>query len=85
MRVERSHDRFAIAAVVLGLLLVAADDVADALDLDLLDEKLGLSRLALDEQGDERIVVLEHDPARDRLAAGLPPPACRTAARNATD
>jgi hypothetical protein len=29
--VEPGHDRLALLAVVLGLLLVAADDVADAL------------------------------------------------------
>src|SRR6516225_5487390 len=67
--VERDHDRLALLAVVLGLLLVAADDVTDALDLDLLDEELRLSRLALDDEGDERIVVLEHDLAHDRLGA----------------
>jgi hypothetical protein len=50
LRIERSHDRFVLLAVVLGLFRVAADDVASAFDLDLLDEELCLSRLALDEQ-----------------------------------
>src|SRR5271169_5788667 len=60
---------FTVLAVVLGFRFVAADDIANAFDLHLLDEQLRLSRLALDEKGHERIVVLEHDLARDRLGA----------------
>ena len=48
LRIERGDDRLAVLAVVLGLRLVAADDVARALDLHLLDEQLRLARLALD-------------------------------------
>ena len=67
--VERGDDRFAVLAVVLGLRLVAADDIADAFDLHLLDEQRRFSRLALDEKGHERIVVLEHDPTDDGVGA----------------
>ena len=69
MGVERGDDRLALLAVVFGLRLVAADDVTGAFDLDLLDEELGLSRLALDEQRNERIVVVEHDLAHDGVGA----------------
>src|ERR1700730_1591085 len=57
--VERGDDRFAILAILLGLRLVAADDIALALDRDLLDKELRLARLAFDEQRDEGIIVFE--------------------------
>ena len=69
LRIERGDDGFALLAVVLGLLLVAADDIANAFDLHLLDEELGLSRLALDQERRERIVVFEHDFAHDGVGA----------------
>src|SRR6202022_1783194 len=65
----RSDDRFTGLAVVLGLFLVAADDIANAFGLHLLDEQLRLSRLALDEEGHQRIVVLEAELAHDALGA----------------
>ena len=65
LRIERGDDRFTVLAVVLGFRFVAADDIANAFGLHLLDEQLRLSRLALDEEGHERIVVLEHDLAHD--------------------
>ena len=68
LRIERGDDRFAVLAVVLGLLLVAADDIAFAFDFHLLDKELRLSRFALDEE-DERIVVVEHDLAHDGVGA----------------
>src|SRR6202035_2112034 len=67
--VERGDDRFAVLAVVLGLLFVAADDIANAFGLHLLDEQLRLSRLALDQEGHERIVVLEDELAHDGVGA----------------
>ncbi len=49
--------------------LVAAEDVALALDLDLFDEELRLASLALDEQRNERRVVFEHELAHDGVGA----------------
>ena len=69
LRIEPGDVRFAVLAVVLGLLLVAADDIAIALDLHLLDEELRFSRLALDQEGHERIVVFEHDFAHEGVGA----------------
>jgi len=53
-----------VLAVFLGLRLVAADDVALALDHDLLDEELRLARLALTAEGRSSF-ILQHDLAHD--------------------
>src|ERR1019366_9978952 len=73
LRVERGDDRLAILAVLLGLRLVAADDIALAFDLHLLDEELRLARFAFDEQRRERVLVFEDDLSHDRVGA-LPRP-----------
>ena len=65
LRIERGDDRFTVLAVVLGFRFVAADDIANAFGLHRLMNSCGFSRLALDEEGHERIVVLEHDLAHD--------------------
>ena len=67
--IERGDDRFTVLSVVLGFRFVATDDIANAFGFDLLDEELRLSRPALEEEGHERIVVLEHDLAHDGLGA----------------
>jgi hypothetical protein len=64
---EAGKDGLAVGAVLLSLRLVATDDVAAAFASDLFDEQLGLARLALDQQRNERVVVLPHEAAGDRI------------------
>ena len=48
------------SAVLLGLRLVAADDVADPVDDDLLGEELRLALAALDEERREGLRIVEN-------------------------
>src|SRR3954469_2536314 len=60
----------AVGGVLLGFGLVAADNVAPALDLNLLDEELGLLTTgAWDAQGRERLLVREHHGAHPAVRA----------------
>ena len=67
--VKSFDDRLALAAVALGLDLVAAQDVARCTDPHFLDEELGLAPRALDEQRRQGLLVLEHQAADDGAAA----------------
>jgi len=66
---EPLDDGLPVGAVLLGLGLVAADDVADALDDDLLGEELGFPVLAVHEQGREGFGVVEHHLAHALVGA----------------
>src|SRR5208283_1347717 len=70
LRIEGADDLLPILAVLLGLRLIAADDVALAVDLDLLDEELRLAGLALDvERREGGGVALEHHLPHDGVGA----------------
>ena len=66
---EAGEDGLPLGALAFGFGLVAAEDVARRPDPDLLDEELGLTPRALDEQRRQRRGVLEHEPADDSAAA----------------
>ena len=68
--VQRGDDRLPVGGVLGRLGLVAADDVAPPLDLDLLGEQLGLLAIgALDAERRERLLVGQHDGAHQRVGA----------------
>jgi len=68
--VQRGDDRLPVGSVLDRLGLVAADDVAPPLDLDLLGEQLGLLAIgALDTERRERLLVGQHDGAHQCVRA----------------
>lgn len=68
--IQCGDDGLSVGGVLGRLGLVAADDVAPPLDLDLLSKQLGLRAAgALDAEWRERLFVPEHDGAHQRVGA----------------
>lgn len=58
---EAGDDRLAVGLVLLGLGVIAADNVAVFTDLDLFDPQLSFTALALENERNHRCRVIEHD------------------------